>query len=78
MKKDEISEFYMKPKHFFNGAGYEPFGVPSDTDIKYRIELKSFEKAKEVWEMDDDEKLEQSEIVKAKGTEYFKVQIRTY
>jgi len=32
-------------------------------------------KAKESWEMDPPEKLEQSEISKNKGTDYFKVRL---
>lgn len=34
-----------------------------------------FNEAKESWEMNSDEKLEQSCIVKDKGTQYFKVSI---
>lgn len=36
-----------------------------------------FKKAKESWEMNSAEKLEQSCIVKDKGTQYFKVRIST-
>lgn len=34
-----------------------------------------FNKAKELWEMNSDEKLEQSSIVKEIGLQYFKVRI---
>lgn len=37
-----------------------------------------FNKTKESWEMNSDEKLEQSCIVKEKGTQYFKVSIYTF
>merc|ERR1712156_681219 len=40
--------------------------------LKYDINLKSFERAKESWQMDGEEKLEQSLLFKEKGTEFFK------
>ncbi|NXC70802.1 FKBP4 isomerase, partial [Anhinga anhinga] len=72
MEKLEESVFYLKPSYGFGSAGKEKFQIPPDADLQYEVKLKSFEKAKESWEMNTDEKLEQSCIVKERGTHYFK------
>ncbi|KAF1544121.1 Peptidyl-prolyl cis-trans isomerase FKBP4, partial [Eudyptula albosignata] len=72
MEKSEESVFYLKPNYGFGSAGKEKFQVPPDAELQYEVKLKSFEKAKESWEMNTDEKLEQSCIVKERGTQYFK------
>ncbi|NXU49064.1 FKBP4 isomerase, partial [Turnix velox] len=72
MEKSEESVFYLKPNYGFGSAGKEKFQIPPDAELQYEVKLKSFEKAKESWEMNTDEKLEQSSIVKERGTQYFK------
>ncbi|KAM6384861.1 peptidyl-prolyl cis-trans isomerase FKBP4 [Alca torda] len=72
MEKSEESVFYLKPNYGFGSAGKEKFQIPPDAELQYEVKLKSFEKAKESWEMNTDEKLEQSCIVKERGTQYFK------
>ncbi|XP_056373821.1 peptidyl-prolyl cis-trans isomerase FKBP4 isoform X1 [Hyla sarda] len=72
MEKGEEAVLYLKPKHGFGSAGCEAYQIPPDAEIQYEIKLKSFEKAKESWEMNSDEKLEQGALVKERGTEYFK------
>lgn len=51
------------------------FNVPEHSEIVYEIELVNFEKAKESWQLNSSEKLEQSELLKSKGGEFFKVKI---
>jgi len=41
--------------------------------LDFDIELKHFQKVKESWEMNEEEKLSESEALKAKGTEHFQV-----
>ncbi|XP_019371405.1 PREDICTED: peptidyl-prolyl cis-trans isomerase FKBP4, partial [Gavialis gangeticus] len=72
MEKLEESIIYLKPSYGFGSAGKEKFQIPADAELQYEVKLKSFEKAKESWEMNTDEKLEQSSIVKERGTQYFK------
>ncbi|KAM7243780.1 hypothetical protein CapIbe_004388 [Capra ibex] len=72
MEKGEHSIVYLKPSYAFGSAGKEKFQIPPNAELKYEIHLKSFEKAKESWEMSSEEKLEQSTIVKERGTVYFK------
>ncbi|XP_007935248.1 peptidyl-prolyl cis-trans isomerase FKBP4 [Orycteropus afer afer] len=72
MEKGEHSIVYLKPSYAFGNVGKEKFQIPPHAELKYEIHLKNFEKAKESWEMSSGEKLEQSTIVKERGTVYFK------
>ncbi|XP_055973826.1 peptidyl-prolyl cis-trans isomerase FKBP4 [Sorex fumeus] len=72
MEKGEQSVVYLKPSYAFGNVGKEKFQIPPLAELKYEVHLKSFEKAKESWEMNSEEKLEQSAIVKERGTLYFK------
>ncbi|XP_028910334.1 peptidyl-prolyl cis-trans isomerase FKBP4 [Ornithorhynchus anatinus] len=72
MEKGEQSLLLLKPSYAFGLAGKEKFQIPPNATLQYEVTLKSFEKTKENWEMSVEEKLEQSTIVKDRGTEYFK------
>ncbi|XP_051512092.1 peptidyl-prolyl cis-trans isomerase FKBP4-like [Myxocyprinus asiaticus] len=72
MEQGEEALFTIKPKYGFGTAGSDKFNIPPSATLKYKIKLKAFEKAKESWEMNSIEKLEQSAIIKEKGTQYFK------
>uniref|UniRef100_A0A8B9GZN2 peptidylprolyl isomerase n=2 Tax=Astyanax mexicanus TaxID=7994 RepID=A0A8B9GZN2_ASTMX len=72
MEQGEESLFTIKPKYGFGNTGYAKFNIPPGATLQYKIKLTAFEKAKESWEMNTCEKLEQSTIVKEKGTQYFK------
>ncbi|XP_033015728.1 peptidyl-prolyl cis-trans isomerase FKBP4 [Lacerta agilis] len=72
MDKLEESVVYLKPSYGFGSAGKPKFQIPPDAELQYEIKLKNFEKAKESWEMNTSEKLEQGSIAKEKGTQYFK------
>ena len=68
-KKDEHSRLTIKPKK----AMPLRFNVPDRSEIIYEVELVNFEKAKESWQLNGKEKLDQSELLKNKGGEFFKV-----
>ncbi|XP_026031830.1 peptidyl-prolyl cis-trans isomerase FKBP4 [Astatotilapia calliptera] len=72
MEQGEEAVFTIKPKYGFGNAGNAKFNIPGGATLQYKIKLTAFEKAKESWEMNISEKLEQSSIVKEKGTQYFK------
>ncbi|KAG8438482.1 hypothetical protein GDO86_004884 [Hymenochirus boettgeri] len=72
MEKAEEAIVYIKPKYGFGSTGSEQFHIPPGAELHYHIKLKSFEKAKESWEMNAEEKLEQGVLVKDRGTQYFK------
>lgn len=71
-KKDERSLLKLKSAYGFGNKGNEHFNIPGNAELEYDVLLKSFEKARESWEMDSDEKIEQSQIKKEKGTKFFK------
>ncbi|XP_028967408.1 peptidyl-prolyl cis-trans isomerase FKBP4 [Galendromus occidentalis] len=67
MKKGEKAEIILKGKY---ASGPK---IPADLkEVSYTVTLHNFEKARESWEMDLDEKLETGEKDKARGTEHFK------
>ncbi|KAI4824928.1 hypothetical protein CgunFtcFv8_013186 [Champsocephalus gunnari] len=72
MEQGEEAIFHIKPKYGFGSAGNAKHEIPGGATLQYKIKLAAFEKAKESWEMNTVEKLEQSIIVKEKGTQYFK------
>ncbi|CAL8263565.1 unnamed protein product [Merluccius merluccius] len=72
MEQGEESLFIIKPKYGFGNTGNAGYGIPGGASLQYKIKLTAFEKAKESWEMNTPEKIEQSSIVKEKGTQYFK------
>uniref|UniRef100_A0A8C8T1L7 peptidylprolyl isomerase n=1 Tax=Peromyscus maniculatus bairdii TaxID=230844 RepID=A0A8C8T1L7_PERMB len=72
MQREEQCVLYLGPQYGFGEAGKPKFGIEPNAELIYEVTLKSFEKAKESWEMDTKEKLEQAAIVKEKGTVYFK------
>ncbi|KAJ4938426.1 hypothetical protein JOQ06_003046 [Pogonophryne albipinna] len=72
MEQGEEAIFHIKPKYGFGSPGNAKHEIPGGATLQYKIKLAAFEKAKESWEMNTVEKLEQSIIVKEKGTQYFK------
>ncbi|XP_042352227.1 peptidyl-prolyl cis-trans isomerase FKBP4 [Plectropomus leopardus] len=72
MEQGEEAVFNIKPKYGFGNTGSAKYNIPGGATLQYKIKLTAFEKAKESWEMNTAEKLEQSSIVKVKGTQYFK------
>ncbi len=62
----------LTPAYSFGSAGNEKQGVLPNVNLEYEVELKSFEKAKESWSMDAEEKLEQAKLCKGKGINHFK------
>ena len=71
-KKQERSLLHLSPSYGFGAKGCDQLGIPANAQLSYEVELKSFEKAKETWSMDADEKLEQAKLCKDKGTNHFK------
>ncbi|XP_036374226.1 peptidyl-prolyl cis-trans isomerase FKBP4-like isoform X1 [Megalops cyprinoides] len=72
MEEGEESLFTLKPKYGYGNVGNEKYNIPPGATLRYKLKLKAFEKVKESWEMNTAEKLEQSALVKEKGTKYFK------
>ncbi|KAF6113783.1 FKBP prolyl isomerase 5 [Phyllostomus discolor] len=72
MQRGEHCILFLGSRYGFGEAGKPTFGIEPNAELMYEVTLKSFEKAKESWEMDTKEKLERAAIVKEKGTVYFK------
>jgi len=72
MKKNECAQITLKPEYGFGSTGNSDLGVPAGASLVYDVTLSTFEKAKESWQLDADQKLEQAKIFKEKGTKHFK------
>lgn len=73
-KKGEKSVIKLSPKYAFGAEGNPSLGVPPGASVEYEAELSSFEKAKESWEMDQAEKIEQAKTCKERGTQFLKAE----
>lgn len=71
-KKGETSKLIIKPQHAFGAQGSTEFNIEPNATVEYTVTLKNFEKAKESWALDSNERVEQARIFKEKGTNYFK------
>ncbi len=72
MKKAELAKLKIRPQHAWGIAGNAEFGLAPSTDVVYEVELTSFEKPKESWQLNSSEKLEQATLLKNKGADLFK------
>lgn len=71
-KKGEKSKLILKPTYAFGQLGSEKFGIPPNAQVEYEVILKDFKKAKQVWELNDEEKIKEASRLKDKGNYYFK------
>lgn len=72
MQKGECCIIYLKSKYGFGKEGKPEYKIGPNTELVYEVTLKDFQKAKESWEMELNEKLDLSARVKHKGNQYFK------
>merc|ERR1712037_917005 len=72
MKKKEVAQITLKPAYGFGTAGCSQLGVKGNATLVYELTLVKFEKTKESWQLDAEQKLEQARIFKEKGTKHFK------
>lgn len=75
MKKKEVGHVTLSAPYAFGKLGWAAKGVPAHAEpVTYTITMTGFERAKESWQLDGEQKLEQAKIFKDKGTQYFKGQ----
>lgn len=68
MKRYEKAKFFISSQYAFKDVGNEHFGIPPNADeIEYEICLFDFERVKEIYEMNYDEKLEKAQDLKDRG-----------
>lgn len=72
MKVGEKAVLICKPEYAYGASGSPP-KIPANATLKFDVELLGFSpKAKEMWEMDSEEKIAAATKLKNKGTEQFK------
>lgn len=71
-KKNEKSRLKIKSRHAFGVKGSPEYNIPPNASVEYEVVLKNFERAKDSWALDSNEKIEQTKLFKEKGTKYFK------
>jgi len=76
MKKGEIAEVKSAPQWAFGAEGkvFEAATVPPNANVVYEIELVSFVKAKEVWDLSKAEKVKEADKKREDGNKLFKEQ----
>ncbi|XP_068622847.1 FK506-binding protein 59 isoform X2 [Battus philenor] len=71
-QKGEESRLKIASKYGFGSEGNSNLGVPPEANLEYIVKLVDFEKTVPTYVMSGSEKLQQAEIFKEKGTNYFK------
>ncbi|KAK4311688.1 hypothetical protein Pmani_016823 [Petrolisthes manimaculis] len=71
-KKGEKSTLKLSPDYGYGKEGNVALGIPPGASLQYEVELHNFEKAKESWEMDQEEKVVQAKACKERGTAFLK------
>jgi len=72
MKKNEAAQVILKSRYGFGKEGNVKLGVPGDYTLTYDVTLNNFEKMKEAYQLDANEKIEHAKMFKEKGTKFFK------
>ncbi|XP_071181630.1 peptidyl-prolyl cis-trans isomerase FKBP4-like isoform X2 [Mytilus edulis] len=72
MKQHEKSKFDIKPSQAYGAKGNTEFNIPGDATLVYEVELLSFEKEKQPWELDTYGRSDIAEQAKNKGNKYVK------
>lgn len=74
MQRNEISRIGCAHDLALTDKVFEKLKIKPQTDILFEVQLKNYEKVQESWEMNDEEKINQANICKEKGTKRFKEQ----
>lgn len=74
MKKNEVALLTIAPEYAFGSteSQQELAVVPPNSTVHYEVELVSFEKEKESWDMNTEEKIEAAGKKKEQGNTLFK------
>ncbi|XP_022192065.2 FK506-binding protein 59-like isoform X2 [Nilaparvata lugens] len=71
-KLKEKSKLELSPKYAWGSVGLPALSIPPDSKLTCVVELQSFEKVLEHYEMNKDQRIEYAETLKSKGATYFK------
>jgi len=72
MKKGEVALITIRPEYGYGKEGNPAKHIPPNATLLYEVELVDFQKAKEAYDMDFDEKLEVAKRKKEEGNELYK------
>lgn len=73
MKKGEVSSVIIKRGYAWRDLPPRSYNLPEDYDqVTAEVTLVDFEKRKESWEMDEDERVKAAEYCKNRGSDFFK------
>jgi len=72
MYKNEQAVFTIHPDYGFGKKGNETLGIPPDATLILEIDLLSFDKYKETWDMNVEEKIAYMSKCKEQGNRFFK------
>lgn len=72
MKRYEKAKYFIRSPYGFKSEGNPTFEIPPNADIIYEVVLFDFEKAKEIYEMSYDEKIEKSKELKERALKCIK------
>lgn len=72
IKKEEHARLTVKAERAFGSAGCDKYDVPvpPDKDVVFYVEVNNYERTKDMWEMNNTERMDQCDIYKQKGTLY--------
>ena len=78
MKKGEVAEIKSSSQWAFGAEGkaFEAATVPPNANVTYEVELISFVKAKEVWDLSKADKVKEADKKREDGNKLFKVSIQ--
>ncbi|XP_054744105.1 FK506-binding protein 59 isoform X1 [Anastrepha obliqua] len=74
MTVGETSKLKIQGKYAFGSKGNDNFNIPPNSTVEYIVKLIDCEKGLEEWKLTEEERLQQAELYKAKGTKYFSKQ----
>jgi tetratricopeptide (TPR) repeat protein len=72
MKRGEQSKFFIQPHYAYGEKGNTELGVPANSKLVFDVDLVSFEKGRQTWDMNDKEKLDHANKLKDMGNTMFK------
>lgn len=68
MKRHERARIFVKAEYAYKDIGYEKYDIPPNADeLEFDIVLHSFERPKEIYEMEYQEKVDRADLLKKKA-----------
>lgn len=72
MKKGETSKLLIRKDYAWSDLPPRQFDLVPGADVTYEVTLNDFDRQKETWQMNEEEKVEQAEFSKNRGSDFFR------